>query len=127
MQKGDGLMSTIKKDEDFDYQTYMRENPPDLTKIERGPEARKRRFEAAMKKLSVCIERDIFDQFQNLVNPGQDCSKLINQALREWLATKDLKKLIRTELRQVVREEMSSFQANMGVMKVADEEATYNK
>ena len=120
-------MSTIKKDEDFDYQTYMRENPPDLTKIERGPEARKRRFEAAMKKLSVRIERDIFDQFQNLASPNQDCGKLINQALREWLATKDLKKLIRTELRQVVREEISSFQADIGVMKVADEEATYNK
>jgi uncharacterized protein (DUF4415 family) len=120
-------MSTIKKDEDFDYQTYMRENPPDPAKIQRGLEARRQRFEATMKKLSVRIERDIFDQFQKLASPDQDCGKLINQALREWLSAKGIKELIRTELRQVVRSEFSSFQADMGVMKVADEEASYNK
>ena len=119
-------MSTIK-DEDFDYQTYMRENPPDLTKIQRGPEARRQRFEAATKKLSVRIEKDIFDQFQKLASSGQDCGKLINQALREWLTAKDIKKLIRTELRQVVRDELSSFQADMGVMKIADKDSSYNK
>ncbi|UCE04787.1 MAG: hypothetical protein JSW07_14330 [bacterium] len=61
-------MSTIK-DENFDYQTYMKENPPDLTKIQRGPEARRQRFEATMKKLSVRIEKNIFDQFQQLASP----------------------------------------------------------
>ena len=116
------------QDEDFDYQTYMRENTPDLSKIQRGPEARKRRLEAAMKKISVRIERDIFDQFENFASPGdEDSSKLINQALREWLATKDIKKLIQTELRQVIREELSSFQTDIGIMKVADEHSSYNK
>lgn len=114
-------------DEDFDYQTYMRENPPDLSKIERGPEARRRRLEAAMNKISVRIERDIFDQFEKIATPDQDSGKLINNALREWLATKDLKKLIRTELRQVIRDELASFQADMGLMKVADEKFPFNK
>ena len=119
-------MSTIQN-EDFDYQTYMRENPPDPTKIQRGPEARKRRLEAAMKKISVRIERDIFDQFQKLASSDQDCGKLINQALREWLAAKDIKKLVRTEFRQVIRDELASFQANREVMKVADEQLPFNK
>lgn len=119
-------MSTIK-DEDFDYQTYMRENPPDLAKIQRGPEARRQRFKAAKKKVSVRIVRDIFNQFQNLSSLGQDCGKLINQALREWLIARDIKKLIQTELRQVIRYELASFQANSGVMKVADEQFTFNK
>lgn len=120
-------MSTIKNDEDFDYQTYMRENPPDLIKIERGPEARKRRFEAAMKKLSVRIERDIFDQFQKLASPDQDCGKLINQALRDWLFAKGIIELIRTELRQVVRSEFASFKPESEILKVADEQGPYNK
>jgi uncharacterized protein (DUF4415 family) len=115
------------RDEDFDYQTFMREHPPDLSKIQRGPEARRRRLEAAMNNISVRIERDIFDQFEKFASPGQDCGKLINQALREWLATKDLEKFIRTELRQVVREELASFQTDVGIMKVADEQSSFNK
>lgn len=80
------------QDEDFDYQTYLREHPPDLSKIERGPEARRRRLEAVMKKVSVRIERDIFDQFEKIASPGQGVGKLINNALREWLNSNDLKK-----------------------------------
>ena len=119
-------MSTIK-DEDFDYQTYMRENPPDPSKIQRGIDARKKRREIALQKLSFRIDKDVINQFQQLISPGQDCGKLINQALREWLATKELKKLIRTELRQVVREELVSFQDDMGIMKVADKKFPFNK
>ncbi len=39
-------MKTTKK-EDFDYQQYMREHPPDAAHIQRGTGARKQRFEAA--------------------------------------------------------------------------------
>lgn len=126
MQKGAGSMSTML-DEDFDYQTYMRENPPDLSKIQRGPEARRQRLEAVMNKISVRIERDIFEQFENMAAPDQDSGKLINNALREWLAAKDIKKLIRTELRQMIRDELASFQAEREVMKVADEQSPYKK
>ena len=119
-------MSTMQ-DEDFDYQTDMRENPPDPPKIQRDPEARQQRLRAAMKKISVQIERDIFDQFEKIASSDQDCGKLINQALWEWLAAKDLKKFIRTELRQVIRDEIASFQADWGVMKVADEQSPFNK
>ena len=125
-QKGDGLMSTIK-DEDFDYQTYMRENPPDPSKIQRGLKARKERMEAALKKLSFRIDKDIIDQFQQLVSPGQDCGKLINQALREWLSAKGVKDLVRTELQQVLQDVLYSYQDEMGTMKIADQKATYNK
>lgn len=105
----------------------MREHPPDLSKIERGPEARRRRLEAAMKKVSVRIERDIFDQFEKIVSPGQEVGKLINNALKEWLNSNDLKKIIRSELRQVIRNELALFQDDMGVMKVADEKFPFNK
>lgn len=105
----------------------MRENPPDPSKIQRGFKARKERMEAALKKLSFRIDKDIINQFQQLTSSGQDCGKSINQALREWLATKDIKKLIRTELRQVVREEISSFQADIWTMKVAAEQSPFSK
>ena len=125
-QKGDGLMSTIK-DEDFDYQTYMRENPPDPLKIQRGLKARKERMEAALKKLSFRIDKDIIDQFQQLVSPGQDCGKLINQALREWLSAKGVTDLVRTELHQVLQDVLYSYQDEMGTMKIADQKSSYNK
>ena len=43
-------MSTTKERE-IDYQAYLRENPPDLSNIIRGPEARERRREAAMARV----------------------------------------------------------------------------
>ena len=43
-------MSTTTKKE-IDYQAYMREIPPDLPNIVRGPEAREKRREAAMERL----------------------------------------------------------------------------
>ena len=44
-------MSTTTEKE-IDYQAYMRENPPDLSNIIRGPEAREKRREAAMERMS---------------------------------------------------------------------------
>ena len=76
------------QNENFDYQTYMREHPPDISKIERGAEARQRRLKAAMKKVSVRIERDIFDQFEKIATPGQDSSNLINQASQHYIPNK---------------------------------------
>jgi len=61
MQKGDGLMSTIK-DNNFDYEKYMQENSPDTARIIRGTKARRQRFESAIQKFSVRIEKDILEQ-----------------------------------------------------------------
>lgn len=43
-------MSTTTEKE-IDYQVYLRENPPDLSNIIRGPEAREKRREAALKRM----------------------------------------------------------------------------
>jgi uncharacterized protein (DUF4415 family) len=119
-------MSTIKND-NFDYQTYMKKNSPDAERINRGTKARKQRFETAMKKFSVRIEQDIFEQFQKLVSSGHDCEKLINKALREWLSAKGVKDLVRTELQQMLQEVLYSYQDEMGAMKIADQKSSYNK
>ena len=37
--------------EEFDYQAYLKENPPDLTNATRGPEAREKRREAALARI----------------------------------------------------------------------------
>lgn len=44
-------MSTTTEKE-IDYQVYLRENPPDLSNIIRGPEAREKRWEEAMERMS---------------------------------------------------------------------------
>jgi uncharacterized protein (DUF4415 family) len=109
MQKGAGSMNIIK-DKEFDYQAYTKEHPPETAKIRRGLDARKQRFEAARMKTAVRIEKDILEQFQQIAQTGQDHEKLINQALREWLSAKDLKALIRTDLREIVEQALSSNQ-----------------
>ncbi len=38
-------------EKEFDYQAYLIENPPALTDIQRGPEAREKRREAALKRI----------------------------------------------------------------------------
>jgi len=82
-------MSTIKdKDETFDYQAYTREHAPDPAKIQRGLEAREQRRKAATPKTVVAIEDDIITEFKQLVPQEQEYRQLINQALREWLASK---------------------------------------
>lgn len=105
----------------------MKENSPDPAMIQRGASVRKKRFQAALKKSSVHVDKDILDQFEQLVLQGQECEKLINQALREWLSAKGVKELVRTELQQVVRNAFFSFQTDMGAIKIADKKSSYNK
>lgn len=109
MQKGNGLMSTIK-DDVFDYQAYVRENSPGATRIQRGTDARKQRFNAAIARLAIRIDEDILEQFRQLVPQDQGYERLINQALREWLSAKDVKELVRAELQQVIQRALSSTQ-----------------
>ena len=44
-------MSTTTEKE-IDYQAYLRESPPNLSNVIRGPEAREKRREAAMERMS---------------------------------------------------------------------------
>jgi uncharacterized protein (DUF4415 family) len=91
-------MSTTK-DKAFDYQTYMRQNPPDAEQIQRGPEARQKGREMAKSKITIRIDPDILEQFKQMVPEGQGYQRLINQALREWLMTRDMRDVVRQELR----------------------------
>lgn len=102
-------MNTIK-DDTFDYQAYMKETPPDASKIHRGVDARQHRFDAAMMRLAIRIDEDVLKQFQELVPEGQSCERLINQALREWLAAKEMKELVRAEIQRAVQQSLSSAQ-----------------
>ncbi|NUO80044.1 hypothetical protein HUU05_08205 [candidate division KSB1 bacterium] len=101
-------MNTIR-DEDFDYQAYTRDNPPDPEKIHRGYEARKQRLEAARLKSAIQIDKDILERFRQMIPEGQSYERAINQALREWLSAKDMKELIRGELRQMVQQTLSTM------------------
>lgn len=49
-QKEAGLINASTEKE-IDYQSYLRDNPPNLTDIRRGPEAREKRREAALKRM----------------------------------------------------------------------------
>ncbi len=102
-------MSTIK-DEDFDYQTYTRDNPPDPAKIQRGYEARRQRLEAARSRSAIQIDEDLVARFRQITPESQSYERVINQALREWLTARDMKELIRGELRQMVQQTLSSMQ-----------------
>ncbi len=93
---------SIINDDNFDYPAYTRNNPPDPTKIRRGIDARQQRVETVMKRPAVRVETDILAQFQEIAPLGQSAEQVINQALREWLAAKDLKEMIRAELQDAV-------------------------
>ncbi|MGH9768241.1 MAG: hypothetical protein ACREAB_12470, partial [Blastocatellia bacterium] len=108
-RKGGGLMNTMENDT-FDYQTYIRETPPDPAKILRGTADRRQRFDAAMMRLTVRINEDTLQQFHQLAVEGQSCEQLINQALREWLAARDMKELIRAEIQRAVQQSLASAQ-----------------
>lgn len=90
-------MSTTK-DTEFDYQTYMRHNPPDPAQMQQGPEARRQRRDMAKSKITIRIDPDILEQFKQMVPDGQGYQRLINHALREWLMARDIQDVVRREL-----------------------------
>jgi uncharacterized protein (DUF4415 family) len=91
-------MSTTK-DKEFDYQTYTRQNPPDAEKIHWGSKARQQRREMVKNKITIRIDPDILEQFKQMVPEGQGYQRLINQALREWLVTRQMRDVVRQELK----------------------------
>jgi len=121
-------MSTIKN-RDFNYEVFVQENSPTTSRIQRGTEARKQRFEAVVLKYAIRIDEDILAQFQKLKSEGQGTEKLINHALREWLSAKDFKETTRAELQQLVQKALltitSSVESSKAKRKthVAEEES----
>ncbi len=95
------------------YEAFVQENSPTTTKIQRGTEARRQRFEAAILKYAIRIDEDILAQFEQLTPDGQRVEKLINQALREWLSAKDFKETTRAELQQMVQKALQSITSNI--------------
>jgi hypothetical protein len=65
----------IMEDDNFDYQAYTRETPPDPAKILRGTAERQRRFDMGMTQLSVRLDEDVLEQFRQLTAEGQ-CNPL---------------------------------------------------
>jgi hypothetical protein len=53
----------------------------------------------AKSKITIRIDSDVLEQFRQMVPEGQGYQRLINQALREWLMTRDLRDVVRQELR----------------------------
>ena len=98
----------MKDNDDFDYQAYTRETPPDPTKITRGPAARELRRATAMLQQSVRIDVATLEQFRQLATNGENCEQLINQALQEWLSAQGLKEMLRAEVQLAVQQSLSA-------------------
>lgn len=103
---------SITKDKEFDYQVYMRENPPNPANIHRGPHARQKRREAAKTRITIRIDEDVIEQFKHMAPEARGYQSLINQALREWLAAQGVKELLRKELPEMINKAVSSVQAS---------------
>lgn len=102
-------MNTMGGD-NFDYQTYTRETPPDPAAIHRGTADRQQRFDATMMRLAVRIDEDLLNQFRQLASEDQNHEQIINQALREWLSAQGMKELIRAEIQRAIQQSLSSAQ-----------------
>jgi hypothetical protein len=99
----------MENNDTFDYQANMREVPPDPSKIHRGTaELERRRAEAALRYQHVRIERENFEQFQQLAANGQSAEQLINRALREWLAAQGIKEMVRAEIQSAVQQTLAA-------------------
>jgi len=101
-------MPTINAPE-FDYQTYMKDNPPDPSKLQRGSSTRHQRRETAKGRITIWIDHEVLEQFKQLVPDGQGYQSLINQALREWLAARGVKELVREALQEMTTQIVSAL------------------
>lgn len=89
--------------DDFDYEAYSRTHAPDPAKVRRGREARVERRAGAKHRITIRLDEDVIDEFRDLAPDGHGYQALINRALREWLSARDVKELIRSDLREMVR------------------------
>jgi hypothetical protein len=98
----------MQDNDNFDYQAYTRETPPDPSKINPGTAARELRRAAAMLRQAVRIDPATLEQFRQLAGDEQNCEQIINQALREWLAAQGMKEMVREEIQAAVRQTLSA-------------------
>jgi len=98
-------MSTKKKKDEFDYHDYMKRSGPNPNTAHRGfKRRRKPPVEVVKQRITIRIDEDILEEFRQLVPKGRGYQSLINHALREWLAARGMKELLREELRDVIQE-----------------------
>lgn len=97
------------KTEEFDYQTYTRENAPDPTKIRSYDERQAKWQEAAENKTIVALDREIVEKFEQLGSSRKEAILLMNTALREWLTTRDMKQLIKDDFQHMLADTLASF------------------
>ena len=90
-------MNTVE-DREFDYQAYMRENPPDASKIRSGTEARKERRKAAKMRNTVHVEQGTLEQFRQIA--PKEYERLINQVLQEWLTDRQTRSFAKSTRRE---------------------------
>ncbi len=94
--------------ETFDYQMYMKEQAPDASKVQHGPQARQSRRQMAKHRITIRIDADVLEEFKHLVPEGRGYQGLMNQALREWLAAQNINELVRKELKVMTAEVVES-------------------
>ena len=98
------------KDTEFDYQAYMRQNPPEPRHMQRGLQARQQRRDLAKRRITIRIDTDIIAQFKQLVPAGQGYQRLMNHALREWLSAQGIQELVRGELKAMAAQVLAVLQ-----------------
>ena len=98
-------MSTKKKKGELDYHDYMKTSAPDPRTKRRGFKRRRRPpVDVVKQRITIRIDEDFLEEFRRLVPSGRGYQSLINHALREWLAARGMKELLRQELRGVIQE-----------------------
>ncbi len=98
------------KDIEFDYQVYMKQNPPEPKHMQRGLEGRQKRRGMAKRRITIRIDADILEQFKQMVPDGQGYQSLVNQALREWLMAQSVQELVRDELQALTAKAMACLE-----------------
>jgi len=96
-------MSTKKKAE-FDYRGHAKKKAPSSKLIRRGAKRRAKPVEIKKQRITIRIDEEILDEFRQLAPGGRGYQRLINHALREWLAARGVKELVRDELRDVLED-----------------------
>ena len=101
-------MSTGKDKKEFDYHAHVTTHGPEADSARPARTARRKRRQAAKQRITIRVDEDILEEFRRLVPQGRGYQRLMNQALREWLAAKGIKDLVREELSGMVREAIAS-------------------
>ncbi len=115
------MSTTIEKE--FDYKEYYKTHDIDQTKIH-SYEERQQRFEALAKDTAVLrIDKDILDDFVHIEPDKKKREKLICQTLREFLISRDMKKMIREDFHDMLVDTLSSIQPALMSTVQAEKEA----